>query len=80
MQCSCCCASPWRPLTFLLGIDMHVQSESRECGMPGGGHSAALPVPCPLCVDVPPVTECGTSLLPCAEVHCAVRKERAGTW
>ena len=42
--------------------------------MPGGGHSAALPVPCPLCVDVPPVTECGSSLLPCSKVHCQWRK------
>ena len=38
--------------------------------MPGGGHSTALPVPCPLCVDVTPVTECGTSLLPCKEICC----------
>ena len=38
--------------------------------MPGGGHSTALPVPCPLCVDVIPVTECGISLLPRNEVPC----------
>ena len=62
------CTPPGRP--ELSTLHNCACSESGGCGMPSGGHSTSLPDPCPLCVDVTSVTECGTSLLLCNEVHC----------